>query len=58
MPEPLDDVGKLILRTEALEKLLVCFRISKPPSEKLFAQLDKTKAWTDEIVRRRAAGES
>jgi len=30
-------------RIDALEKLLVCYRTGKPPSEKLFSELEKTK---------------
>lgn len=34
---------KLKARIEALEQLLVCYRIGKNPSEKLHKMLDKTK---------------
>lgn len=53
----LDDEGKLIRRVEALEHLLVCYRISKTPSEKLFAELDQTREWYIQITDRRSRGE-
>lgn len=33
----------LMSRIDALEQLLVCYRIGKNPTEKLHNQLDKTK---------------
>lgn len=30
-------------RIDALEKLLVCYRVGRSPSEKLHVELDKTK---------------
>jgi hypothetical protein len=56
MSDELDDEGRLIRRIEALEKLLVSHRIGRSPTEKLFAELDRTKEWTRKIVERRAAG--
>lgn len=43
------DQEKLLRRIDALEKLLVCFRIGRSPSGKLFDELDRTKAWAEEI---------
>ena len=38
------DIIKLLWnRIDALEQLLVCYRIDKRPSEKLFTKLEKTK---------------
>lgn len=58
MAKQLDDEGKLIRRIDALSNLLVCYRVGKRPTEKLFAELARTEEWTRVIVARRAAGGS
>ena len=37
-------------RIDALEKLLVCYRVGKHPSEKLFTELEKTKKSIEDNV--------
>jgi len=37
------DNKQLKLRVEALDELLVCYRVGKRPSEQLFAKLEKSK---------------
>lgn len=50
-----DNEGWLIRRCEALEKLLVCHRIDRPPSEGLFRELDITKRAFNRIITDRNA---
>ena len=37
-------------RIDVLEKLLVCYRVGKHPSEKLFTKLEKTKKSIEDNV--------
>ncbi len=46
----LDSEGKLLRRIAALEQLLVHYRIGSQPKDKLFDELDRTKAWANEIT--------
>lgn len=51
-PEHLADVRTLLARIDALEGLLVHYRIGKPPSERLHEKLAYTKAGTAAIRER------
>lgn len=50
-----DDVRHLLARIDALEGLLVCYRISSRPSEGLFKKLEQTKA-QEQAIRARIDG--
>ena len=39
----IDEIKILKERNEALEQLLICYRVGKNPSEKLHKMLDRTK---------------
>jgi len=38
-------------RIEALEELLVCYRVGRRPSERLFNELNKTKNKWEELLK-------
>ena len=39
---------KMARRIKALEGMLVCYRLGKRPSERLFTELEKTEDWQQE----------